>query len=180
MKKFNFTVKDIIFIAVISAALTLSGMLTMPLVMSVDLFGLRNMASSLFSALFAMLGIMKVKKIGTLSLIGLFHGFVLLMMAPVMFWSISLAGLMTEIIIGLVFKNYETEKSRVAAATLFIPLSIPGTLIFSMLINGKTVEEVINNGFWSIAFIVGSVVLSYVGAKLGQKIGKELQKAGKL
>ncbi len=44
----KFTVREIIFIAILSGALTLAGIVTMPLVMSVTLFGARNLVSSIF------------------------------------------------------------------------------------------------------------------------------------
>lgn len=176
----KFTVKDIIFIAVMSAAVSICGMFTMPLVMNIDLFGLRNMASAIMYGLFCMIAIMKVKKPGTLSLLGLLCGFVVLMMAPVMFWSIFFAGLLSDIITFIFYRGFHSEKGMVFAATLFIPMSLPFTLVFSMLLNGKTFEEVVEKPALSILFCIGTVVLSYIGAKLGQKIGKELEKAGKL
>lgn len=176
----RFKVKDIIFIACIAAALTLGGMLTMPLVMSIDLFALRNMASAFLYSIFTILGIMKVKKMGTLTLVGLLHSFVLLMMAPVMFWSLFLAAFSSELIVWLIFHNYTTDRAKIMASTLFIPMSIPATLVFTMLIHGKTISEVIERPFLSLGICVCTVLLSFVGTKLGFKIGTELQKAGKL
>ncbi|WP_139905235.1 MptD family putative ECF transporter S component [Clostridium thermarum] len=180
MKLEKFTVKDIIFVAVMAAAVSICGMFTMPLVMNIDLFGLRNMASAIIYALFCMITIMKVKKPGALSLLGLLCGFVVLMMAPVMFWSIFLAALLSDIITFIFFRGFHSDKAKVFAATLFIPMSLPFTLIFSMLLNGKSFGEVVEKSALSIVFCFGTVVLSYAGAKIGQKIGKELQKAGKL
>jgi hypothetical protein len=180
MNQNKITIKDIVFIAVLSAALTLAGMITMPLVMTITLFGLRNMVSAVFYSLFAMLGIMRVEKKGTLTLIGLFHAFVLLMMAPVMFFSISSGALFSELITLIIFKNYSTDKSKVLASMLFIPLTLPTTLIFTMAIHGMSFLEVIEKPFISVVFTIATIVLSYVGAKLGQKLGYELKKAGKL
>ena len=48
MKKIfkKFQVKDFVFLAVLSAAMTLCGGITMPLVMHTTVFGLRNMAAA--------------------------------------------------------------------------------------------------------------------------------------
>jgi energy-coupling factor transport system substrate-specific component len=176
----KFTVKDIAFIAILAAALTLSGMITMPLVMSTKLFGVRNMASALIYSLFTMIALMKVKKAGTLSLVAVLHGCVLLMMAPVMFWSISLGGIVSELITLILYKNYDSAKAKVLAASLFIPMTLPTTLIFTMALHGMSFSQVVQKPMISVALCVATVVLSYIGAKLGQKVGKELEKAGKL
>jgi energy-coupling factor transport system substrate-specific component len=176
----KFTVKDMIFLAILSAALVIAGMVTMPLVMSVTLFGLRNMVSAILYSLFTILGLMKVKKAGTLSFIGILHGCVLLMMAPVMFWSISLGAILSEIVTLLIYKSYEREEATVFGAALFIPMTLPTTLLFTMTIHGQSFIQVVEKPIVSLALCVATVLLGYIGAKLGQKIGKELQKAGKL
>lgn len=180
MKLEKFTVKDIIFIACIAAAMTLGGMLTMPLVMSIDLFALRNMASAILYSIFAVLGIMKVKKVGTLTLVGLLHSFVLLMIVPVMFWSLFLSALFAELVTWLIFHNYETDRAKIVASTLFIPFSIPATLVFTMIIHDKSINQIIEKPMISLFICLATLLLSYVGTKLGFKIGTELQKAGKM
>lgn len=180
MKLRNFTIKDIIFTAVLAAALTLSSLVTMLLVMSHTLFGIRNMASAMIYPIFAMLGIMKIKKIGVVSLMGFFHSCVLLFMAPVMFWAISFGGFLSEMITYIVFRNYDTDKAKIFGATLFIPMTLPTTLIFSMWIHGKNFREIVEKPYLSIGVCVLTVLISFISAKIGQKIGRELQKAGKL
>lgn len=180
MKLEKFSVKDIIFIAIMSAALVLAGSLTMPFVMNVQLFGVRNLTSALLYSVLSIIALMKVKKIGTLTLLGLFHGCVLLMMAPVMFFNMVVCSIVSELLTYLIFRNYATDKAQVFATTMFIPLTLPTTLIFTMLLNGKTFAQVLDRPAISIFLCVATVLLSYIGTKLGQKIGKELQKAGKL
>ncbi len=180
MKLSKFTVKDIIFIAIMAAALVLAGGLVMPLVMSNKLFGLRNMASAILYSILTMIALMKVKKIGTLSLLGLFHGFVLLMMAPVMFFNMVFGSLVSELITWLIYKNYESDQAKVFAATIFIPMTLPTTLIFTMLIHGQSVKDIIDRPMVSLALCIATVLLSYIGTKIGQKLGRELQKAGKI
>ncbi len=180
MKLSAFIIKDIVFIAILSAALTLSGLITMPLVMSVTLFGVRNMASALLYSLFVMIGIMKVKKPGTLTLIGFLHGAVLLMMAPVMFWSMFIGAFLTECITLLIFRSYDKSIARLVGASLFIPMTIPMTLVFTMAIHGKTAPEILGSPLTALILTLATIALSFIGAKLGEKIGTELQKAGKL
>ena len=82
MKKIfkKFQVKDFVFLAVLSAAMTLCGGITMPLVMHTTVFGLRNMAAAPIYSIFVAIGLMKVRKPGALTIIGLFSG------APLIFF----------------------------------------------------------------------------------------------
>ncbi|MGF7142644.1 glucan phosphoethanolaminetransferase (alkaline phosphatase superfamily) [Anaerotaenia torta] len=180
MKLQKFTIKDIVFIAILSAALALAGLLVMPLVMSSTLFGLRNMASAILYSILVLIGLMKVRKIGTLTLIGLFHGSVLLMMSPVMFWNMIIGGFVSELITWLIFRSYDKNGAKLLAATLFIPLTIPVTLVFTMLLHGQSIGEILNRPVLSGVLFIATILLSYAGARIGYKIGCELQRAGKL
>lgn len=176
----KFTSKDIIFLAILCAALTIASGLTMPLVMLVELFALRNSVAAIIYGMFIVIALLKVKKPGTILIVGGLHSFVLLLMSPVMFFSMMTGSILTEIITLAIFKNYDSEKSVLTAATLYIPLSIPTTLLFTMIINGKTFAEVVTNPLISLLLVLASFVLSFISGKIGLKIGKELQRAGKL
>lgn len=181
MKAFQkFTVKDIIFLAILSAALTIAGGLTMPLVMMVTLFGLRNLVAAAIYGIFAVIALLKVRKPGALVILGFFHGVVLLMMAPVMFFNMVIGAIVAELVALIIFKNYENDKSIAIAAGLYIPFTLPTTLIFTMVLNGQTFNQVVGNPMLSGIVCVATIVLSFVGVKIGLKIGKELQRAGKL
>ncbi len=180
MKLHKFTMKDIIFIAIMSAALVLAGLVVMPLVMSTSLFGLRNMTSAILYSILTIIVLMKVQKIGALTLLGLFHGFVLLMMSPVMFFNMAVGSVVSELLTLIIFKSYDSDKAKVFAATLFIPLTIPTTLLFTMIIHGQSFDQIIDRPLLSLSLCVATISLSYLGTKLGQKLGRELQKAGKL
>ena len=82
----KFQVKDFVFLAILSAAMTLCGGITMPLVMHTTLFGLRNMAAAPIYALFCAVGLMKVRKTGALTVIGLFR-------APLVFFRPSCSSI---------------------------------------------------------------------------------------
>ena len=180
MKLHKFTIKDIIFIAIMAAALVLAGVVVMPLIMSTSLFGLRNMASAILYSVLTIIALMKVQKIGTLTLLGVFHGFVLLMMTPVMFFNMVIGSFVSELMTWIIFKSYESDRAKVFATTMFIPMTLPTTFIFTMLIHGKSVNEILDRPIISLVLCLVTVILSYIGTKLGQRLGRELQKAGKI
>ncbi|MBR1442004.1 MAG: hypothetical protein IJ583_00540 [Firmicutes bacterium] len=178
MKKFE--LKDIIFLAILAAVATLFGGLAMP-VMRSEIFGIQTLVTSPFYALFAAIGIMKVKKIGTLSVFGLFTGFPLLFMSPVMFFNNFAGGVLAEIVTILVFKGYNAKTSVICAAALWMILTVPISLPFSLWFNGSSLERFRNTALpQTILVCVGIIILSVTGAAIGLKISDELKKAGKI
>jgi energy-coupling factor transport system substrate-specific component len=176
----RFTVKDIVFLAIIAAALTITGMVTMPLVMTVTLFGVRNAAAAIFYGIFGAIALMKVPKPGALLLLGLFNGAVLLMMSPVMFFNNAVGSLLAEAVALLIFRGYGTDRSIVTAAGLFVPFTLPLSLLFGALINGQNLATLVEKPLISLLFCAAAVALSFAGALIGRKIGGELRKAGKI
>ncbi|MDR2106704.1 MAG: MptD family putative ECF transporter S component [Coriobacteriales bacterium] len=175
-----FKVNEVVFLAVLSVVLTLAGMLTMPIVMAVPVFGLRNAAAAILYGLFLSIGLLKVRKPGALVLLALFNGAVLLFMTPIMFFNNLFASLLSEVAVLAVFRSYTGDRSVVAAAALFAPLTLPLSLVFTMLFNGLSFEQVIENPLLTVGLCALTMVLSLLGALLGHKIGSELKKAGVL
>ena len=178
MKKFK--VKDIIFLAVLAAVATLFGGVGMP-VMRSEIFGLQTLVTSPFYAMFGAIAIMKIRKTGTLSFFGLFTGFPLIFMAPVMFFNNFVGGLLAEIITLLIFRSYEKKSAVVTGSALWMILTVPISLPFSIWFNGSSFERFKNTAVYQTVLVcTGVVVLAVVGALIGLKIARELQAAGKL
>ncbi|MDR0347620.1 MAG: MptD family putative ECF transporter S component [Coriobacteriales bacterium] len=176
-----FNVKDVVFLAVLSVVLTLAGMLTMPIVMALPVFGLRNAAAAILYGLFLSIGLFKVRKPGALILLAFFNGAVLLMMTPIMFFNNLVASLISEAITLALFRSYNGDKSAVFAASLFAPLTLPFSVLFTMLFHGQTFAQTVgDNLLLSAGLCVATVVLSVAGALAGLKIARELKKAGVL
>ncbi|HBT95739.1 MAG TPA: hypothetical protein DEB24_06515 [Coriobacteriia bacterium] len=177
----KFTVKNFIFLALIAAAFTVSGMLTIPFIMSLGLYGLPHMVTAPFYAFFSTIALMKVRKPGSLFIAGTLNGLVLFMMSPMMLLMQMSGSLLSELIALLLFKGYEDKRAVFLASSLYIPLVLPLGVIFNMLIKGGTPAAILTGEWWAIALVyVVAITLSILGALLGKKIGTELQKAGKL
>ncbi|GHU64902.1 hypothetical protein AGMMS49983_11650 [Clostridia bacterium] len=176
----KFTVRDIVFLAVLAAALTVTGVITMPLVMTITLFGVRNAAAAIFYGTFGTIALMKVRKPGALLLTFVFNGAILLMMSPVMFLNNFLGSLMAEIIALAIFKNYENEKAIFLAAGILAPLTLPTSVFFAMLLNGQTALQIVERPLLSALICILTAALSFAGAAIGLKIARELRMAGKL
>lgn len=182
MKKIfkKFQVKDFVFLAVLSAAMTLCGGITMPLVMHTTVFGLRNMAAAPIYSIFVAIGLMKVRKPGALTIIGLFSGAPLIFFSTVMFFNNFVSAIMAELIMLLIFRGYQNKVSVFITTGIYMPFSLPISVLFSLWLNGQSYAQLTANPKISVLTSIGTIALAFLGAAIGMKIAAELQKAGKL
>ena len=182
MKKIfkKFQVKDFVFLAVLSAAMTLCGGITMPLVMHTTVFGLRNMAAAPIYSIFIAIGLMKVRKPGALTIIGLFSGAPLIFFSTVMFFNNSVSAIIAELIMLLIFRGYQKKVSVFVTTGIYMPFSLPISVLFSLWLNGQSYAQLTANPKISVLTSIGTIILAFLGAAIGMKIAAELQKAGKL
>lgn len=182
MKKIfkKFQVKDFVFLAVLSAAMTLCGGITMPLVMHTTVFGLRNMAAAPIYSIFVAIGLMKVRKPGALTIIGLFSGAPLIFFSTVMFFNNFVSAIIAELIMLLIFKGYQKKVSVFVTTGIYMPFSLPISVLFSLWLNGQSYAQLTANPKISVLTSIGTIALAFLGAAIGMKIAAELKKAGKL
>lgn len=182
MKKIfkKFQVKDFVFLAVLSAAMTLCGGITMPLVMHTTVFGLRNMAAAPIYSIFVAIGLMKVRKPGALTIIGLFSGAPLIFFSTVMFFNNFVSAIIAELIMLLIFRGYQKKVSVFVTTGIYMPFSLPISVLFSLWLNGQSYSQLTANPKISVLTSIGTIILAFLGAAIGMKIAVELQKAGKL
>lgn len=182
MKKIfkKFQVKDFVFLAVLSAAMTLCGGITMPLVMHTTVFGLRNMAAAPIYSIFVAIGLMKVRKPGALTIIGLFSGAPLIFFSTVMFFNNFVSAIIAELIMLLIFRGYQKKVSVFVTTGIYMPFSLPISVLFSLWLNGQSYAQLTANPKISVLTSIGTIALAFLGAAIGVKIAAELQKAGKL
>lgn len=176
----RFDLKDLVFLALASAALLLLGGLIMPVVMFTQRFGIQQALSApLFSCVMC-LALNKVPKPWTMTLMGIFTGTVLLFMNAVMFFNNVLAGLLSDLLTLPFFKGYVSQRSKRVAAALFIPLTLPITLLFNLWLKGRSIHSQLDHPWQSLGFVLLTILLSSLGAYLGERLALELKKAGKL
>ncbi|MDO4380516.1 MAG: hypothetical protein Q4D20_06560 [Clostridia bacterium] len=176
----KFQIKDFVFLAVLAAAVTLCGGITMPLVMHTSLFGLRNMAAAPIYALFTAVALMKVRKPGALTVLGIFSGAPLAFFSTVMFFNNFVAAVIAELLMLLFFRGYQKKAAVFFTAGIYMPLSLPVSVLFSMWLNGQSYSQLIDRPVASLLTSLGTIALGFLGAAIGMKISAELQKAGKL
>lgn len=176
----KFQTGDIVFLAILSVVLLLVSSILMPIVMFTQIFGLRQLFAAPLFAFFCVIGLRRVPKAGAFTIIGFLTGGVLLFMSPIMFINNTVSAILVEIIALLIYKTYEKRKAIMLAATLYIPLSLPITILATMALKGQTLNQILDSVLLTIIIPIGTIILSYLGAYFGMKVADELKRAGKI
>ena len=172
--------KEVVFLVLFSVVLLLTSSLVMPLVMFTQQYALRQLLAAPIFGMFCVIALHKVPRVGALSIIGVFSGSVLLFMSPIMFVNNILGAIMAEILVVCFFGDYKKHGARLFSAMVYTPLTLPLTLITTSILRGEQIFSLLGNPLLASVFSLGTVLLSFLGAKLGVKIVEELKKAGKL
>ena len=173
--------------AVLSAAMTLCGGITMPLVMHTTVFGLRNMAAAPIYSIFVAIGLMKVRKPGALLFQSIFISVFLIFMFPPMAL-IIVCALVSETLALLIFRGYKNDWACVFAGTLYMPLTLPLMWLYYNAFYTVTGEEKAATSMFLgganpgvvVGISIAVVALCFVGSVVGMLIARELKKAGVL
>ncbi len=175
----RFTVKDIVFMAIISAVATCTAAV-MAIVSQTYIYGLAQLVTALQFSLFPAIALMKVRKPGCILFFALFTGIVELFMAPVMFFSSVITGIVLEALILLVFRGYKKDRAVFFASWLFVPFTLPLNLLYYVCFSRDLYDLFFSSGIRiaSLLCVVASILVSALGSFLGIRISRELQRAG--
>lgn len=182
----KYKIKDIVFLAIITACTLITGAV-MPLLVNVPLFGIVQLGLGLQFSIFPVIGMMKVRKPGALLLQSIFIAMILVFMFPPMVM-IVLCGLIAETLSLLIFHSYKNDWACVLAGTLYMPMTLPLLYLYYNVFYTVTGGEkgamrmFIGGGNAGIAvgISIGVLALCFVGAVVGMLIARELKKAGAL
>ena len=176
----KFQIKDVVFLAIMSAV-ALATCAVMPLGISLQplIFGISQLVTALQIGVFFAIGLYKVRKPGSLLIMGLIQ----LMMSPPMFLSSVLNGVLIELIVLLLFRGYEKDAAVFVAAMLHTPLSLPFNYLYNRLVKGtdSPLAAVADRApLAAVGMTLAVVAVSALGALIGIKIARELKKSGVL
>ena len=182
----KYKIKDIVFLAVITACTLITGAV-MPLLVNVPLFGIIQLGLGLQFSVFPVIGMMKVRKPGALLLQAIFISVFLVFMFPPMVF-IILCALVSEAVTLLVFHGYENDWSCVLAGTLYMPLTLPLMYLYYNAFYTVTGEEKAATSMFLgganpgvvVGISIAVVALCFVGSVVGILVSRELKKAGVL
>ena len=182
----KYQIKDIVFLAVITACTLITGAV-MPLLVNLPLFGIIQLGLGLQFSIFPVIGLMKVRKPGALLMQSVFISVFLIFMFPPMAF-IIVCALISEALVFLIFRGYESDSACVLAGTLYMPLTLPLMYLYYNAFYTVTGEEKAATSMFLgstppgvvIGISVAVVALCFIGSVLGMLIARELKKAGVL
>ena len=182
----RFKIKDIVFLAIITAC-TLVTSAIMPLLIHVPVFGIIQLGLGLQFSIFPVIGLMKVRKAGSMTIMGIFIALFLVMMFPPMAL-IAVCAVAVELIVFAVFRSYQSDWACVLAGTLYMPLTVPLLYLYynvNYTVTGAENEAVSmflgGTNPWVIVGMTAAIAaLCFVGSVIGMLISRELKKAGVL
>ena len=182
----RFKIKDIVFLAIITAC-TLVTSAIMPLLIHVPVFGIIQLGLGLQFSIFPVIGLMKVRKACSMTIMGIFIALFLVMMFPPMAL-IAVCAVVVELVVFAIFRSYQNDWACVIAGTLYMPLTVPLLYLyynFNYTVTGEENEAVTMflgaTDPWVIALMTAAILaLCFVGSVIGMVISRELKKAGVL
>lgn len=180
----KFKIKDIVFLAIMAACMLVTGAI-MPLVGQIPVFGIVQVCLGLQFSIFPVIGMMKVRKTGSLLFMSLCCGVVLVFMNTIMFACTLICALIAEVLTALIFRGYKKDGASVFAGIIFFPLTLPFLYIYYNFLytvtkeTGVAVTAFIGADPW-IAIGMSAAVLAVcaLGAVIGYIIARELRKSG--
>ena len=154
----KYKIKDIVFLAIMAACMLVTGAI-MPLVGNIPVFGIVQVCLGLQFSIFPVIGMMKVRKTGSLLFMSVCCGVVLVFMSTVMFVCILICAVITETLTVAIFRGYKKDGASVFAGIIFFPLTLPFLYIYY-------------NFLYTVTDETGIAVSAFIGANPGIAIDR--------
>jgi energy-coupling factor transport system substrate-specific component len=177
--KERMNLNDIVFLAIMSALITLVNMITVPIVVAVPLVGVRQLVSAFPHGLLFCIGALKVRKKGAIFIMGFLTGIVLLPIGWIIFAFNVFGATVAEVISLVLFRSYEKDRAVVLGSSLYNPLTMIGSFIFLSWAAEPIAQYVANPALTVFMFLLCFLV-SLGGSLVGLRMGESLKKAGKI
>lgn len=178
MKRY-FTTKDLAFIGMIVALLFIVQFITIMTISAITpLPPAKSIVSAFFACIVIAIGLGKVKKIGTFSLISVINGIIcgfIVPAVPTLFVSLIAGGIAADGITRIFYKGYTTRGSIVLACGVDKFVSTVVVLGLSVLFG---FPDAILNHYVIICIALLCSALGTAGGFVGAKMVAELKKAG--
>jgi hypothetical protein len=175
----KFTVKDIVFIALISVAMLVVSFLTIPIVIAMPIPAITSIVFAPFAGLLMAIAMLKVQKVGTATLVSLFVGVVLLFMSPVMFCFMAASGIVTDVIAWVWKRGYTDARMVIVSCGFYTLVLILFSVVFSLIFTTKiNTASLLQQPLLLLAIAAICFVLGAAGAFIGSKVWREFSKAG--
>lgn len=180
----KFRIKDIVFLAIMAACMLVTGAI-MPLVGQIPVFGIVQVCLGLQFSVFPVIGMMKVRKTGSLLFMSVCCGVVLVFMSTVMFICILMCAVIAEAFTVLIFREYKKDGASLFAGIIFFPCTLPFLYIYYNFLytvtdeTGVAVSAFIGaNPGVAIGMSIAVLAVCALGSFIGLIVSRELRKSG--
>jgi energy-coupling factor transport system substrate-specific component len=175
----NFTTRDLAFIGMIVALMFIIEMVIMLGVAAITPFpGAKSIGQAFFISIIIAVGLAKVTKVGTFTIIGIIMGVVAGLIMPAflpLLPAAILGGLAADTVTKIFYGRYGSRNSLVVACG--VNQMVETLLILTIMVVFGFSTEIINPIMILITAILATV-LGAAGGLIGSKIATELQSAG--
>lgn len=172
----KFSLKDIVFAAITSAAMNVVSFITVPLVIALPIPGIRTIVVAPFYGLLLAIALMKIGKPGALTLVALLAGGVLVFISPAILAFLVASGIVADLCYWLFLRKLPQNRGMVWAVGVFMAVMVPfGILFGALLAAGTSVSQFLTQPLLIGLTTVICFILGSLGGMLGVKIGKEFQ-----
>jgi len=178
VKEPYWTTREYVFAAMISVSLLLVASIEIPFTLPLRIPGLTNSVNGLFGSFFVTIGLLRLKKSGSLLLITGIYALVCLSISPIIFGFVLFGGLFAEVICTLLFQGYSGKAAPVCGAVLYEMGMFPAAMVLSYFFLPDRYSHM---AIWIfVAAEAAILTTSLIGALMGLKVAKELARAGRL
>lgn len=183
MKKENkifqkYTTSDVVFLSIISliTLLSCSPMAAVAPFLPVT-FGVAYLVTTFQISLFFTIGLLRVKKTGSLIIMTTIMGSVMLIMSWPMFAGFFIVALLLELLSIIFFKGFHDNSQIILFVILFTPLNVVVNYFINLIIKqDKMILVASKNHGATIGIFIAIIALGILGSFLGYIISKELEK----
>jgi len=178
MRSTYWTTREYVFAAMTAVALLVVASIVIPFTLPLRIPGLANAVNGLFGSFFVVIGLVRLRKPGSLLLITGIYSLICLSVSPVVFGFVLTGGIFGELICTLLFRGYRGVVAALCGAVLYEMGMFPAAMVLSFFFLPDRYKDMAP---W--IFVVAELAIlitSTAGALAGIKVAKELSKAGKL
>ncbi|MCC5910666.1 MAG: hypothetical protein JJT76_09545 [Clostridiaceae bacterium] len=167
MKKFQ--LKELLVMAIVVATIFVLGYMLLPIMHLMPLPAYRALVVAPIYAIGVTLVTKKIKKLGSVTLLGLLIGTLLSSFFIWMFFIAFLAGVLTDLSTFLTFKGYKSNRSIEVASGIFPSIQLPLTFWMAAYTIGGASGELLKHPLViSIPTIITFVLGYFTSKKLNQ------------
>ena len=176
----KFTVKDVVFMALIAVAMNVASFLTVPLVVALPLPGIRNVVVAPFFGLLLAIAILRVRKVGTATIVSFFTGVLLVFISPSILLFELASGIVADLV-GLLWKgSYTKPVPVIIICAIYMVVNVWFGIIFGALLSVESfkLSMFADQPLVVLAASAVSFGLGAAGAWVGARVTGEFRKAG--